>query len=271
MKTRIAIVLTGVLCLSLASAYAQFAPQSGGGMMRDAPHGPRLNASTAKLFGDNTAFSANLEMQTKGAGAEETMTMPGKLAFDQGKSRFEMDMSQMKGAKMPPEAANQMKSMGMDKMIIISLPAKQVSYLIYPGLQAYVENPLQAKDAAEPAAEFKVEASELGKETIDGHPCIKNKSVVTDKEGNKHEALVWNATDLKQFPIKIEQNEQGTAVTMLFKDIDLSKPEASLFEPPTGFTKYDNMQAMMQQVMMKRMGGGMGGALPLPRPPRTQQ
>jgi hypothetical protein len=45
---------------------------------------------------------------------------------------------------------------------------------------------------------------------------------------------------------------------MLFKDVKLAKPDASLFDPPAGYKHYDNLQQMMQQEMMKRMGGGMG-------------
>jgi len=44
-------------------------------------------------------------------------------------------------------------------------------------------------------------------------------------------------------------------MTMLFKDVNLAKPDAGLFDPPSNYTKYDSMQAMMQAVMMKRMGG----------------
>ena len=77
------------------------------------------------------------------------------------------------------------------------------------------------------------------------------------EEAKKHEATVWNATDLKKFPVKIETTEQGQAVTMLFKDVKLSKPEANLFDPPSDL-KYYSMMSLMQQEMMKRMGGGMG-------------
>ena len=100
-----------------------------------------------------------------------------------------------------------------------------------------------------------MDVTELGKETVDGHPCVKNKTVVTDKEGNQHESLVWNATDLKKFPVKIEQSQNGMKITMAFRDISFSKPTANLFDPPNDATKFDSMQSMMQQVMMKRMGG----------------
>src|SRR4029077_4889884 len=104
MKTHLYLLVS--LALGIASGQAQF------GHMAGPPPGPGLSGSTAKLFGDNSTFSANLEMQTGEDGSAEAMSIPGKIFFDSGKSRFEMDMSQMKGGKMPPGAATQMKSMG---------------------------------------------------------------------------------------------------------------------------------------------------------------
>jgi chemotaxis protein CheY-P-specific phosphatase CheC len=251
MKTQTLLIAS--LALGITSGKAQF------GRMAGPPPGPGLSGSTAKLFGENSTFSANLEMQTAGDGDADAMSMPGKMFFDTGKSRFEMDMSQMKGGKMPPQAAAQMKSMGMDKMIMIGRPDKKLGYQVFPNMQAYVENALPEQESASVPSDFKIEVTELGKETVDNHPCIKNKAVVTGKDGTKHESTVWNATDLKKFPIKIEQVESGTKITMLFHDVSLSKPAAELFEPPTGVTKYDSMQSMMQQVMMKRFGGGAPG------------
>jgi hypothetical protein len=257
MKRSFGIILCGIF--SILPLYAQLGRPSG---MGGPPPGLGLSGFTAKLFGDNATFSANLEMQTSSGGGSEIMTMPGKMFFDQGKSRFEMNLTELKGGKMSPEAAAQMKGIGMDKMIMISRPDKKVGYQVYPGMQAYVESPLPESEATGQASDFSIEVTELGKETVDGHPCIKNKTVVTDKEGTKHESLVWNATDLKKFPIKIEHTEDNTKVTMFFRDVNLSKPSADVFDPPTDATKYDSLQSMMQQVMMKRFSGG--------RPPQGQ-
>jgi hypothetical protein len=252
----IRLLATSVLLASLVPIQAQFGPRAGG--MGGPPRGPRLSGALAKLFGDNSAFSAAMEMQTKDPNTGETLTMPGQISFAEGKSRFEMDMTKMKGGKLPPDAGAQMKAMGMAESVMISRPDKKVAYMVYPGLQAYLENPLPEADAPAPATDYKVETTELGKETVDGHPCVKNKVVVTDSKGEKHESTVWNAADLKSFPIKIEHTEEGQAVTMVFKDIKLSKPEASVFDPPADYARHESMQAMMQQVMMKRLGAGQG-------------
>jgi hypothetical protein len=250
MKRSLGLLLCGIFII--LPSYAQPSPPGAGGQ---AP-GPGLSGSTAKLFGDNSTFSANMEMQTSGNDGSDAMSMPGKIFFDEGKSRFEMNMTELKGGKMTPQAAAQMKGIGMDKMVMISRPDKKMGYQVYPGMQAYVENPLPEQEASGQASDFTIDITEVGKETLEGHPCIKNKTIVTDKQGVKHESLVWNATDLKKFPIKIEHTEDSTKVTMLFRDVSFSKPSTNLFDPPTDATKYDSLQSMMQQIIMKRLSGG---------------
>ena len=57
---------------------------------------------------------------------------------------------------------------------------------------------------------------------------------------------MWSATDLKNFPVKVETTEGGNTVTMLFKDVKLEKPDAALnLEPPSDYKKYGDMMTMM--------------------------
>ncbi|HEV2691359.1 MAG TPA: DUF4412 domain-containing protein [Verrucomicrobiae bacterium] len=255
--------LTALTLLTLATAQAQPQPQPHRGGSTGGPH---FGAALAKLFGDNQTFTAQMEFETadpSSPASGHTMTVPGKMSFDTGKSRFEMNLSDIKGSKMPPEAAAQMKAMGMDTMVTISRPDKKTAYIIYTGMQSYVETPLTDATDTATADDFKTEITELGKETVDGHDCVKNKVVVSDKDGNKHESTVWDATDLKKFPVKIESTEQGRKTVMTFKNVTFSKPDAGNFEIPAGFTKYATPQEMVQAVMMKQMGGnGMMGRPP---------
>lgn len=252
MKTSIRLLTVVAFTSSLFIAHAQFGERPGRG-----PSGPDLSGAMGKLFSDHPAFAADTAVRTKvGESGAETI-VPGKLAFLEGKSRFEMDMTQMKGGQLPPGAAEQMKQMGMDKMVILTLPEKKVTYLIYPGLEAYAEIPTPNPEAAKPAAQYDVKVTELGRETVEGHGCLKNKTEVADKDGKKREFTVWNATDQRKFPLKIETKEGTTNTVMQFKDVKFDRPEASQFAPPAAYTKYDNVMSMMQQEMMKKMGGGM--------------
>jgi len=251
MKTYFSILVSIIAGIGLLPAHAQFGPRGG------APVTPHFGGATGKLFGDNQAFTATMEFQTIDSSGE-AVTMPGKISFDSGKMRFEMSMADMKTSRMKPADAAQMKSMGLDQMITLSRPDKKTACLIYPGMQSYVENPIPESESNSAKDDYKVETAELGKDTVDGHPCVKNKVTVTGKDGVKHESTVWNATDLKNFPVKIQTSEAGNNVTMLYKNVSLTKPAASAFEVPSDYTKYDSIQVMMQAEMMKKMGGGMG-------------
>ncbi|MEI9863186.1 MAG: hypothetical protein WDN00_01225 [Limisphaerales bacterium] len=247
MKKYIVLLTAAVLALQINPALAQF-----GGSPGDFKFGGALK----KVFGDNSAFTAMLSAEVKPK-TGDAIVLPGKVAFDDGKARFEINMSSAMGSKLPAGAAEQMKAMGLDQMTTIALPDKKVLYLIYPNLQSYVENPMP--DAGSGTNEnYKVATTELGKATVDGHPCVENKVVVTDDKGKASEFTVWNATDLKNFPVKIVHAEKDTEITMSFKDISMTKPAASSFAPPTGYTRYDSMQGMIQAVMMKKMAGGLG-------------
>ena len=111
MKKTLLLLPALFLALSASTVHAQFGPPGGNLGGRGFP---KFDASLSKLFGDNSAFSAVIEVHTKDGATRETMSLPGKLAFLDGKSRFEMDMTQIKGGSMPPDAAVQMKAMGMD-------------------------------------------------------------------------------------------------------------------------------------------------------------
>jgi hypothetical protein len=241
-----------LLGLGLAPVFGQFGAGGGGA--------PNLGGSISKLFGANQTFSANVEIHA--ASDNGDITMPGKVYFDTRKARFQFNMSEMQGTRMPPATLARMKEMGMDSMISISRPDLKVSYVVYPGLNSYLEVPVRdTADTANPD-DYKVETTELAKETVDGHDCVKNKVTVTAPDGTKNDATVWNATDLKDFPIKITTDSAGRPATIMFKDITFTKPAASLFDPPAGLTKYSNMQTMMQTEMMKKMGNG--GGMPPP-------
>lgn len=260
MKTFQLVIAAWLCSLAAGPLLAQPAPAMGANRPNHAPDwGGRLN----KLLGGQKAFSANVDIRMQERGDK---TMPGKLMFDAGKSRFEIDLLQSAGEGSQSAAAH-MKSLGMDKMIMISRPDKNVAYQVYPGLKSYVEVPLV--EAAK-TDEYQLQTTDLGKESVEGHPAIKRKAVLTDSKGQKVEMLIWSATDMRNFPIKLQEG----STTTVFKDIKFAKPEASVFDPPAGMTRYDSMQAMMQQEMMKRMGGvgqGAGQGLPPGHPPLRNQ
>lgn len=241
-KTLLVVVLAGLALLP--SARAQM--ESPG-----APAG--INAALTKLFGDITAFSARADVQVLGKDQKEKVSTPMDFALLDGKVRVEIDMTKMRNKDLPAGAAEGMKQMGMDRVVSITQPAEKSTYIIFPGLQSFVNMPLPKEELETYEKNPKLERTAQGKETVDGHACVKNKVVVTDDNGKKHEATVWNATDLKDFPVRIITTEKDDTVILNYKDIKLAKPDAKQFAKPTDFKEYADFQAMMQAVMMKVM------------------
>jgi hypothetical protein len=211
-----------------------------------------MSTAMLKLFEKNTNFTARSEVQMLDQSQKETMSAILPMAMLGGKMRTEIDMAQMKSTMISPQITAQMKQMGADKTISVVRPDKLASFLIYPTLKAYVQLPMSEADKRALTHEPKIQKTALGKETIDGHSCVKTKVVIKDDKGLAQEATVWNATDLKDFPIRIQAKENDTTVVMKFKDVQFAKPNVKQFEMPSDYKKYESLQEL-QQVMVQRM------------------
>ena len=157
------LLLTG---LTVSAQVAGGAP--GGGM----------SAALFKLFGDNQAFTAKVEIQVLDGSQQELASFPMEFALLDQKTRMEIDLTKMKNKQMPAGMADALKKMGMGEVVNIMRPDKKLVYTVYPNVKAVLSQPLPKTDL-----EPKIEKTELGKETVDGHPCVKNKNVLTDADG----------------------------------------------------------------------------------------
>lgn len=214
----------------------------------------------ARFFGKDRTFSASAHMTIASGAQGGKQEMDMQYALLDGKVRTEVDMSKMMSGGKNPQAAAHMKAMGMDRVITIVDSTKRTICMIYPSMKAYAEMTMPSTSAkTADATPPKMEKTEVGRETIDTHPCTKFKVTITSAEGKIQEAFVWEAKDLDGFPIQVEfQSEGGISMKMVFKQINTSKPEASLFTPPADFKHYGSLQEMMMGVM-SQMKPGMGG------------
>lgn len=237
---KLAFVL-GLTCGIAFTTSAQMGPPNTG-----------LNGSLLQLFGDNKAFTTKAEIHTADSSGKEVIAMPATFMRLDNRLRIDIDLNEIKNSWLPPQATAMLKQTGMDKTQMLIGTQTNAMLVVYPGLQAYAPVP----ESAAGLSNAKEESTELGKETVDGHPCVKKKVTTTDSKGKTHEALVWSATDLKGFPVKLEMNEGKNTVEIRFSKPSFEKPDAKSFEAPTGYTKYDSIQSLMQTAMMKMFGGG---------------
>jgi len=219
---------------------------------------PGLNAALVRLFGGVTGFTAQLEIRMTDAKGVETLNAPMKFSLLDGKMRGDLDVTKLKSKDLPALAASAASSVGMDRVITLIRPDKKESYLLYPKFQACVVAPLDAEDVDALKKPAKLTKTPLAKESLDGHPCIKNKVVVTEPDGRTHTATVWNATDLKDFPVQIQTVDDTDTIIMRFQQVKFERPAAKDFDLPDGTKRYDDARELTKAVMKKLIGEAFG-------------
>jgi hypothetical protein len=194
-----------------------------------------INAAFVKLFGALSAFTARVETQVTDPSQKELVRMPMEFAALDGKVRLEIDLAQAQSKELTASALAGMKQSGMDRVVSIFRPDKKITYIIYPGVQSYLVLPLAKGDVEALEQGLTLKKSALGKETVDGHPCVKNKVTVSNAKGSVLEAITWNAVDLKDFPLQVQMNQKDNKVIMRFSQVRLVKPDAKQFDLPPNY------------------------------------
>jgi hypothetical protein len=216
-----------------------------------------VNSAMLKLFGDNPTFTAQADVRVMNSNRVTWLQMPSVFACTDSKFRVDVDMKLIKSTQVQPSTINTFKQLGMDRVTSVIRPDKQATYIIYPGAQSYASMPLSKEDVQ--LASQHVEKKPLGRETVDGHACVKNLSTVRNSKGTVLiQANTWNATDLKDFPIQIETRENGNTTVMHFQNVNLAKPDAKLFDVPAGFKQYSNPQDLLTAALKKAVGAQPG-------------
>lgn len=220
---------------------------------------PGLNAALVRLFGEHKAFTARLRIRMTDAQGKETLDAPMQFALLDGKMRGELDITKMKSKDLPALAATAAKSVGMEKVVTFVRPDKQETYLLYPAFQSCIVAPMDAEEVAALKQPAKFRREPLARETIDGHPCIKSRVVVTEPTGVQHEATVWHATDLNEFPVRIQTMDGADTLVIQFSQIRFERRAAKDFDLPVGTSCYQDAQALSQAVMQKYLKQALTG------------
>ncbi len=242
----------------LATVLLAITPAAFGQSMRGG-QGNSANAKMAKLFGKTGGFTATAQSSTLETDGTETI-IEMNYAVRDGMVRIERDLTKTKTmrkgkpVKKRDDDMEGMSGMGLNNLVTLVLPDKQATYLVYPSLKAYCEAPKTAATDDN----SKTDWNELGKDTVDGHPCIKYLVTATKADGTTEESTAWKATDLKDFIIQTVIVSGGEATTLKYTNIKHEKPAAALFDLPADYKKYGSMQEMMMS-SMQRMLQGAGG------------
>jgi hypothetical protein len=195
--------------------------------------GTGVTSAMVKLFGDN-AFTAQAEVRVMNSNHVVWLQMPSAFASADTKLRLDVDVKLIKSSSIPAAMIGMAQQAGKDRVTSVIRPDKKATYIIYPNAKSFSTMPLSGADAE--ITTQKLEKKELGKETLDKHPVVRNISTVKNSKGGVVlQATTWNATDLNGFPIQIELKENGFSTIMHFININMVKPDSRLFDIPAGY------------------------------------
>jgi hypothetical protein len=236
--------------ISLLAGAGAFAQLPGG----DGP--PAFSAEMLKLFGNATAFTARADAQVFDKAKKELVRTPMSLAARDGSLRVEIDLAQLHTSQLTPTALVMLKQLGLDRVISVLRPDRKTLYLIYPSAKSFTTLPLP-DDASAMDGKLKMQKTPLARETVDGHPCVKNNVRFTNAKGAVVlDAVTWNATDLKDFPVQIQLKDNDNSALLRLTQIQIGRLDAKWFEPAAGFTRYENPQALVVAQSKKALGAG---------------
>jgi hypothetical protein len=214
-----------------------------------------FNPALLQLFGQNRTFTGRTELRVTDTGNKEVMRMPMTMACLDTKVRVEVNLAELNSSKMPAQAAAMFKQAGMEQVASILRPDRKQAIISFPTAKIYTQEAMSASDLDGFTARYDIRSEDIGRETLEGHPCMKSKVTVQSSSGGTMQGTVWRATDLKNFPIRIILPSGDSTVEMTFKDLKLAKPDPTLFEAPVGHRRYDNMEKLMTERMASLIGG----------------
>jgi hypothetical protein len=213
-----------------------------------------------------------------------SIVLSGMAAFAAPPENFTATMVSQ-GMEMPMArmgSKSRVENPGMKGVVTIALGDAKKTIMMNTTTKTYHEQSTQDREQMPTMYDSDIvfDKKKVGNEKIDGHPCVKYDSVYyrKSKPDEKHKATIWEAQDLKDFPIQMEISVppnpkypgSGGKMVMKYKDVKLGTATASMFEVPAGYTKVNSAQEVMgfggmgnMEEMMKKMPKGQ-------RPPRQQ-
>jgi len=212
---------------------------------------PKMKGVFSKILSDTPNFSANAVIGLFDATNRMLAKMPMHFDLSPERMREEIDVMNM---PFPLEWREAVKKGHIDKIAIITQVDTKKVYILFPGIQAYQEFPISDSVLSEfqtRANDVKIEKVDVGQETIEGHPCIQTKMTVTETNKPPEFAILRCATDLQNFPIRMDVYTKTSTTRFIFEDVHVGPPAAELFEVPSDYRAFANTAEIMRYAKEK--------------------
>jgi hypothetical protein len=237
-----------VLCLVLTSGLAASAADAFSSLATSLP---KMKAVFSKILADTPDFSANAVVGMFATNGTMLAKMPIDFALTADRMREGIDVMQM---PFPQEVRDVMQKSHLDKIDIITQTDTKKIFIVFPGIEAYQEYPISDDVLDEMTTRTKnvsIKRKEYKQEMIENHPCTQATLVVSETNRPTEIAILRCATDLQNFPIRMDILTPTSTTRFMFENVQLKKPDAALFEVPANYTAFTNTADIMRYAREK--------------------
>jgi hypothetical protein len=194
-----------------------------------------LTGPMGVLLTNGTGFSAQLTRRPE-PGSDQAAALSGQLLARGNELIFAPDRSRT----VP-------KRFRVGGIIFIWDVVQHSGLVLSETLQGYAPMSLEVH-----ATNIVAAPSQSAPERIEGHPCREALATVASSDGSLASFRVWRAADLNGVALRLSVVTNSAASTLTLSTIQLQAPPAKLFQPPDGFTKYESVEAMMSELVMRQ-------------------
>ena len=225
-----------VFALALPTARAQF-------------QAPGISTGLLRVFAEFNEFASQGELRMLDDAGAETMNLAVHLGHEPGRLRLDFDLAQVKGGLLPEFALESLSRVGLNRVATVLDAEKKNILLLYPLARAYTEMEMPKAEVAAAQRKYTSSRKEAGRETIDGHACVKTVVTFTDDAGQKSEAICWLTADFQGRPAQIETKDNQGTLQLRFKWVRPVARGGKRFVAPPGYKKYASSTALVKAVV----------------------
>ena len=211
---------------------------------------PVVSMVLAKSFERFPSFSARAEVKLSGKADPIPSGASGTIECGAGNLRWDVKLRDINSAQLSESARALLKRANGENLMLLTRPRLAANQLVLSGARAYVEEAL-------PKVKLAVSRA-VSNESIDGHPCVRERVTVLEEDGRTLEVMLWKATDLKRLPIQLRFTDAGEVIQVRLNNVRFREISARRFQVPVGLTKHENMEDLMQWVVVDKMRRRMG-------------
>lgn len=152
-------------------------------------------------------------------------------------------------------------NMGDMSSVVITRPDIGKNYMLMPAMGMYREMDTKAlQEAGSSDLDFS-EASEVGREAINGYDCTKYKAKFQDKQGGRGGGYYWVSDDgilMKIDMIFQNRKQKGQRMVLEMLELEIGPQDPSEFEVPASYSKmgFGGMLGRMGQSPQARTNNG---------------